>query len=129
MVNPSPTSVLLVDDNKTFLRIASLFLNEIEDIEVVDVVSEGNLAVEKILALVPDIVLIDLVMPDTHGMRIIPILRDVLPEVGIVTLTLHDTKEYREAALAVGADAFISKPEMCLKLLPAIQKIIDNKHK
>ena len=72
----------------------------------------------------PDVALIDLSMPDLPGLELIPLLRAALPKIGIIALTLMDTEDYRKAALAAGADDFVSKDTMNIDLLPAIQKVI-----
>lgn len=119
----TPTSIMLVDDNPTFLRIATLFLLENENITIVSSLNGGRNVVEQARELKPDIVIMDLSMPEVHGIEIIPVLRKEIPQIGIVTLTLHDTKEYRAAALMAGADAFIAKPSMQNDLMPAIERV------
>jgi DNA-binding NarL/FixJ family response regulator len=71
----------------------------------------------------PDVALIDLSMSDLPGLELIPQLRCAQPKMGIIALTLMDTNDYRKAALAAGADDFVSKNTMNTDLLPAIQKI------
>jgi DNA-binding NarL/FixJ family response regulator len=62
-------------------------------------------------------------MSDLPGLELIPLLRAALPKLGIIALTLMDTDDYRKAALAAGANDFVSKNTMNIDLLPAIQKI------
>jgi two-component system response regulator NreC len=69
------------------------------------------------------VALIDLAMSDLPGLDLIPQLRAALPEIGIIALTLFDTDDYRQAALAAGADGFVSKNTMNTDLIPTIQKI------
>ncbi len=123
-----PVRVLLVDDNLTFLRIAARFLErELDWITVVGTATGGGEALAKAGHLLPEIVLLDLMMPDMNGLEVIPRLRALLPEVHIVALTLLDTSCYRLAALSAGADAFIAKAAMSTDLLPAIQQVVKGK--
>lgn len=117
------TSVMLVDDNPKFLRVASLFLKENEEVLLVGLVNGGKDALKKAKELKPDIVVIDLAMPDMPGLEVIPLIRKDLPDVGIIALTMYDTEVYRQAALVAGANSFLAKPNMHTELLPEIEKI------
>jgi len=121
-------SVLLVDDNPTFLRIAARFLQSQEGVVVVGTASGGKESLVKAKELQPQVILLDLAMPDLPGLEAIPRLRDMLPEAGIIALTLLDTKGYRQAALAAGADDFIPKVALNTDLLPAIRRVAQTGH-
>ena len=118
-----PISVLLVDDNPGFLRIATRFLQEHDDIVVVGAAGGGEEAMAMAQDLQPDIVVIDLAMPGLSGLATIPLLQVVLPEVGIIALTVLDTNGYRQAALAAGANDFVPKASLDTDLLPAIRRV------
>ncbi|MFB0535075.1 MAG: response regulator transcription factor [Anaerolineae bacterium] len=65
----NPISVLLVDDNPTFLRIATRLLQEQSDVVVVGTAGEGEEVLAQAQGLQPDIVLIDLTMPGLSGLK------------------------------------------------------------
>jgi DNA-binding NarL/FixJ family response regulator len=119
----NPVSVLLVDDNPLFLRIATQFLQQYGDVVVLGVADGGKECLLQAKRLQPQVVLLDLSMPDLPGLEVIPRLRAAQPQVGIIVLTMLDTNGYRQAALAAGADDFISKANMADDLLPAIQRV------
>jgi DNA-binding NarL/FixJ family response regulator len=119
----NPVSVLLVDDSPIFLRIATQFLQQYGDVVVLGVADGGKECLLQAKRLQPQVVLLDLSMPDLPGLEVIPRLRAVQPQVGIIILTMLDTNGYRQAALAAGADDFISKANMADDLLPAIQRV------
>jgi two-component system response regulator DesR len=124
MNKPSRTSVLLVDDNLTFLRIVMRFLEAHDDIVVVGAVGGGEEALTQVRDLEPDIVLIDIAMPNLMGgLQFIPRLRAALPSVGVIALTLIGTDGYRQAALEAGADDFVPKAAMGADLLSAIRRV------
>lgn len=123
----TPISVLLVDDNPTFLQIAARFLMQHDDVILVDVCNGGRQALEKAAALHPQVVLIDLAMYDLPGLQAIPRLRTLLPEAGIIALTLLDANSYRQAALLAGADDFVPKAALNTELLPAIHRVMSGK--
>jgi DNA-binding NarL/FixJ family response regulator len=118
-----PITLLLVDDNRAFLRVADLFLRGQVDVAVVGAANDGEEALAKARELRPQVVLVDLAMPRLPGLEVISRLRDLMPEVGIVALTLLDTEAYRQAALARGADAFVGKATLTTDLLPAIRRV------
>jgi len=74
----------------------------------------------------PCVILLDLNMPGLSGLETIPRLRDMLPEVGIIALTLLDPRTYRQAALAAGAEDFVAKANLTTDLLPAIRRVMQN---
>jgi len=121
----SPVSVLLVDDNPLFLRIINRFLREQHqsEVEVVGAATGGREALTLAKELRPQVILIDLAMPDLPGLKAIPQLRSLLPEAVIIALTILDNHIYRAAARTAGADDFISKASLHTDLLPAIHRI------
>ncbi len=124
-----PMTLLLVDDNPRFLRILERFLDGLggEEISVIGTAAGGQEALAKARALRPDVILLDLAMPDTHGLDVIPRLRRILPEVGIIALTLLNPESYREAALGAGADGFVTKASLDADLLPAIRRLTETR--
>ena len=115
-------SVLLVDDNASFLQAATRFLQQYQDITVVGTACGGQEAMPMAQTLQPDVALVDLSMPDLPGLELIPRLRVALPKMRIIALTLLDSAAYQRAALAVGADGLVSKRSMSTTLLPAIRQ-------
>jgi DNA-binding NarL/FixJ family response regulator len=116
--------VLLVDDHEPFLRVATEFLQRHHELVVVGAARGGEEALAQAQALHPQIILLDLNMPGLSGLETIPHLRDMLPEVGIIALTLLDPRTYRQAALAAGAEDFVSKANLTTDLLPAIRRVM-----
>ncbi len=120
-------SVLLVDDNSTFLRVLTDFLEDHHGDEVAVIGtasgSEDGLAQARVLQ--PQVVLLDLAMPDLTGLKAIPRLRRMLPDVGIIALTLLDPVGYRQATLEAGADEFVSKTSLATDLMPAIRRVAE----
>jgi len=118
-------SVLLVDDNRTFLRILTGFLSEYGEgaLRVVGSVEGGRDAVAEAERLQPDVILVDLKMPDVPGLQLLPQLHRTLPDAILIALTHMDADECRGDALAAGAEAFVSKASLECDLLPAIQRL------
>ena len=118
-------SALLVDDNPHFLRILDRFLSAYGDgtVRVVGSVVGGRDAVAQAVWLRPDVILVDLTMPDVPGLQLLPQLRRTLPDAVLIALSLRDPGEYQEDTIAAGADAFVSKASLECDLLPAVQRL------
>ena len=118
----APISLLLIDDSATFLLLVVsrfLFEQHANEVVVVGTAHGGKEALARVHDLRPQVILLDLAMPDLHGLEVIPRLRTMLPAVGIIVLTLLDSNGYREAALEAGVDEFISKATLSTDLVPA----------
>lgn len=121
------TRVLLVDDNKDFLRVATEFLQRSAQVLVVGAVCGAEDALARVESLQPQVILIDLEMPGLTGLETIPRLRSLMPFVGIIALSLSDSSAWRQAALAAGADDLVSKSALLSDLLPAIWEVMDDR--
>lgn len=121
-----PVAVLIVDDSRTLVRTLARFLKENyrDDVTVVGVAGGGKEALVKAQELHPQVILLDLAMPGMHGLEVVSRLREMLPEMCIITMSLFDLTEYREASLAAGADDFVPKAMLGTHLLPAIRRVV-----
>ena len=117
------TRVLVVDDNEAFLRVATDFLQRQHELTVVGAICGSEEALAQAQDLQPQVILIGLDMPGLTGLETISRLRNVLPGVGIIALTLLEGNAYRQAALAAGADDLVPKAELTTELLPAIRRV------
>jgi two-component system chemotaxis response regulator CheB len=86
---------MLVDDSEAFLRVAIEFLEQHEGLAVVGTARSGREALDQAPQLKPDVILLDLKMPDLTGFEVLPQLRAMLPTAGIIILTLYDFEGYR----------------------------------
>jgi DNA-binding NarL/FixJ family response regulator len=120
-----PLSALLVDDNPHFLRILDRFLTVHGEAgaQVVGTVVGGRDAVAEAVRLRPDIILVDLKMPDISGIELLPQLRRALPNALLIVLSLTEPAEYEAAARVAGADAFVAKARLECDLIPTIQRL------
>jgi DNA-binding NarL/FixJ family response regulator len=111
--------VLLVDDNEAFRRAATDFLQRQHELIVVSAI-RGEEALAQAQDLGPQVILIGL---DKPGLENISRLRNMLPGVGVIALTLLEGNAYRQAALAAGADDVVRKAELITDLLPTIRRV------
>ena len=116
-------NVLLVDDHAIIRNgINNMLLNE-PDIRVVGEAENGKLAIEKALELQPDVILMDLNMPECNGLEATAVISQKLPEVKIVLLTISDSGEDVFEALRMGAQGYILKTADKPEIVQAIRKV------
>jgi len=106
---PTRIRVLLVDDHKVVRRGLRGFLELLDDIEIVGEAENGREAVEAARDLRPDVVLMDLLMPELDGIGAITQIKAELPEVELVALTSFVEEARVTAALEAGASGYILK--------------------
>ncbi len=87
------TRVLLVDDHTLFREGIRALLSTASDIEVVGEAADGKQAIELAEELLPDVVVMDLVMPGMNGMEAAQHLHDNHPEIKILILSMYDDDE------------------------------------
>jgi DNA-binding NarL/FixJ family response regulator len=116
---------LLVDDNKTFLAAVRNFLTMVPDVEIVGEAHDGWSAVELAKTLNPDLVLLDIVMPEMNGLEVAQALKEAAHPSHIVFLSMHDSESYRTAARELGAFAYVGKGDFVADLIPIIDQLVD----
>jgi DNA-binding NarL/FixJ family response regulator len=116
--------ILLVDDNPAFITSASGLLSTYPDVEVVGQASSGYEAIERVEALHPDLVLMDLSMPGMDGLEATRCIKSQPQAPCVVISTLYDSTEHRRAAAAAHADGFVAKPELGSQLVPLIHTLL-----
>ncbi len=116
-------SVLLVDDNPTFRKVAAKFLKTLPGLIVAGTAVGGLDGLAQAKRLRPDLILVDLHMRDLGGLSLIPQLRALLPQTNIIALTLLEASAFRGVSLEAGADEFVDKATMFADLWPAIERV------
>jgi len=106
---PERIRVLLVDDHEVVRRGLRGFLELQDDIEVVGEASDGRLAVDAAASQRPDVILMDLLMPNMDGLTAIATIKQGQPEVEIVAVTSFIEEEKVTSALEAGASGYLLK--------------------
>jgi len=122
-------SLLLVDDKPLFLDVLNRFLGQYfcGQLIVLGTAHTGREALQLAERLQPELILLDLALPDIFGLDAIPQLRAMLPDVLIIVLTWYQSRGYEQAAHRAGADAFVNKANLSLELLPTIRALVRKK--
>src|SRR5215472_9009456 len=114
--------VLLVDDH-TILRQGLKKLLDQPDMEVVGEASDGYQAIAEALRLQPDVILMDITMPEMNGIEATRQVRRQRSDVRILVLTMHENEEYLFQVLRAGAAGYILKEAADTELITAIRTV------
>jgi two-component system response regulator NreC len=111
--------LLLADDHTAFLERVSRFLAA--DFEILALAGDGRQALDLALRLNPDLVLLDVAMPELDGFQVLQALRLQRPEIKVVFMTMHRDDAFVAAALQAGADAYVLKSRIFQDLTVALE--------
>ncbi|MDI3543304.1 MAG: hypothetical protein PWP57_909 [Candidatus Atribacteria bacterium] len=101
--------VFLVDDNRLFTEGLSVLLARRKNFKIVGMATRGKEALEKIEKTKPDLVIMDVVLPDTSGINLTGEIISRWPQIRVVVLSIYDDPEFQKAALEKGAFAYLVK--------------------
>jgi len=121
------STILLADDHSILRAGLRSILDNHPDFKVIAEADNGKDALQKSIALKPDLLLTDLSMPKTNGTECIRELKKRAPEVKVLVLTMHAGEAHIHAALNAGADGYILKDDSHDELINAIKNILNGK--
>ncbi|MEN6585319.1 MAG: response regulator transcription factor [Sulfuricella sp.] len=116
-------SVFLADDHTVVRDGLRVLLESQADISVVGVAANGREAVRQVMALHPDIVIMDISMPELNGIEATLQIHNTCPSSQILILTMHSTSEYIFRALQAGARAYLLKESSGVEVVSAIHAV------
>jgi DNA-binding NarL/FixJ family response regulator len=117
----TPTRVVLVDDNHSFRGTLKAILSLQPDIEIIGEATTGREALRQVTELRPDVLVLDIRLPDCDGLEVLRQLREAGDQTRVVVLSLWDNVEYRRTAAERGASAYVVKGAAFTQLLPVIR--------
>ena len=115
--------VLVVDDHALFRRGLQMVLEQEQDLELVGEASDGHEAVEKAQELMPDVILMDVRMPKRSGIEAAGAIKDLLPHVKILMLTISDEEADLYDAIKAGASGYLLKEIPIEEVADAIRSV------
>ena len=118
-----PTRVLLCDDHGLLRAGRRALLAGEPGIEVVGEAADGAAAVERAVALRPDVALVDITMPELDGLAATARIRRQAPSVKVLILTMHDDPAYLFRALEAGAHGYVLKRAAETDLIDALRTV------
>lgn len=118
--------ILLCDDNDNFRQLLTQYVQTLPGVEIVGEAVDGVDVIEKTEALNPDLVLMDLSMPNQSGLDATKTIKERWPDISVIILTLYEDTVYKELADEFNADGFIAKSSIKTQLPNVIHERLQN---
>jgi DNA-binding NarL/FixJ family response regulator len=115
--------VMIAEDQELIRQSLEIILGNKPDMELVGVAENGKEAVDLARALIPDIILMDIRMPEIDGVKCIKLIKERHPQIKIIVLTTFDDDEYVYNALKNGASGYLLKGISSKELVESIRTV------
>jgi DNA-binding NarL/FixJ family response regulator len=115
--------IVLAEDHRAFRRLLRREVERGEDLRVIGEVEDGQELLELLEEVSPDLIILDISMPNLNGLEAAQHLKRSHPQVKILFLSMHKQPAYVEQAWRSGAEGYLLKEEMDQSLLNAIGQI------
>lgn len=115
--------IMLAEDHETVREGLKLLINAQDDMEVIGEADDGLQAVARARALLPDVLVMDISMPGLNGLKATEKLKEVCPQVKVLTLSRHTDDGYVQELLRAGASGYVLKQSASGELIHAIRAV------
>ena len=119
--------ILIADDREAIRKQVSLILTSRPGLEVCAEAADGKEAVEKTRELNPDLVILDITMPILNGLDAARMIRGFAPDIPILVLTVHKSRQLMQEAQKIGVQGYITKAEASQTLLHAVDAVLQKR--
>ena len=119
----APTRILLAEDHNTVREGIKMLVNAQPDMEVVGEAADGRAAITEARRLVPDLLVMDISMPELNGLKATEKLRQEFPDMKILTLTRHTDDGYLQQLIKAGVNGYVLKQSAPTELINAIRTV------
>jgi DNA-binding NarL/FixJ family response regulator len=120
-------TILLADDNAAVLAHVGKMLSKQKNYKVVAAIIDGTTVVREYLRFRPDAIILDISMGEVSGIDVARQLRDLGCNAKIIFLTVHEDRDYVNAAIGAGGSAYVVKSRLNSDLVSAIDAALANK--
>ena len=120
--------VLVVDDYAPWLHFVTIALAVKPDIQIVGEAQDGITAIQKASQLKPDLVILDIGLPDMSGVEVARRILEIAPKIRILFLTDNTSRDIVRDALLTGAQGYVVKAFAAKELVPAVEAVMLNCH-
>lgn len=117
----NPIRVVVVDDHPMLREGTATYLAQAADIEVIGVASDGQGAIAMVTRYLPDVLILDVHLPDLSGVEVARITRERFPQVGIVILTGYDVVGHTRTLLQLGVQSYLQKTASGAEIIAAVR--------
>lgn len=115
--------ILLFDDNRAQIDSLKLMIEEADDMQVVGAFSDATEIVSKIKRLQPDVIMMDIQMPEISGIEAVIILKQIFPNIQILMHTIHADDDKVFAAICAGASGYLLKGSDYERVINSIKEV------
>jgi DNA-binding NarL/FixJ family response regulator len=122
-----PCGIVLADDHLLFRNLMKKSIESFPDFAIVGEVSTGLELLELLKTCKPDLIILDISMPDLQGIEAAREIKKSYPRTKILILTMHKSKDYLRSALAAGVDGYLLKENAYEDLIKAIRELQQGK--
>ena len=119
--------ILVVDDHGIVRRGISLQLMQVEHFQLVGEASDGREAISAAETLKPDVVIMDITMPNLNGIDAAAQILKRAPHVGVILLSMHSDESYLARSLAAGAKGYLAKDTADVDIVRAVEAVAQGK--
>ena len=119
----SQIRVVLIEDETMFRQLILLTLGKVKGIQVVGEFGLGKPGLDYCLREKPDMLVVDLMLPDTNGLEIARELRRSVPEMKILVITAHPSERLPADLMAIGVNGYVDKTEPIEYVLSAVETV------
>jgi len=116
--------ILIVDDHAAVREAIRMLLVRQPEYQVCGEAATAQEAIHRSKEIAPDVILLDISLPDRSGLEVLPEIRIGSPRSSILIVSQHDPQHMRPMALSLGAKGFISKTSLCHELASSIEKAL-----
>jgi DNA-binding NarL/FixJ family response regulator len=120
--------VVIIEDHPLVLEAIKQLIAGRQDLLAIGFVSNGEEGLELVRQKKPNVVILDISLPDVNGLDLCPLLLEASPDSKIIFLSMHDQDTYIRRALSSGAMGYVLKSDNPDRLLVAIDSVIHGKH-
>jgi two-component system chemotaxis response regulator CheY len=117
-------TILIAEDNPVVREVLRGVMRHDDRLRIVGEASNGQLALELVESLKPDLVCLDVLMPGLDGLTVLKTIKEKFPETRVIIVTGQSTSEVVSEALKLGANGLVVKPFNADKLLRAVDKAL-----
>jgi DNA-binding NarL/FixJ family response regulator len=120
--------ILIADDHAIVREGLKLLFSDQKDLEVIGEAEDGKQALEKVKVIRPDVILLDIAMPQLNGLEVISLIKKSELKTQIVVLSMHSKGTYVQQVLAAGALGYVLKASPSSDILEAIRAAYRNEY-
>jgi DNA-binding NarL/FixJ family response regulator len=120
--NAAIPRIFLADDQEEMRQTVRSMLED--QFQIVGSASDGRGVLELLPALAPDVLVIDIFMPEMNGIETALRLKQSGSKIKMIFLTIHEDPDFLDAALSAGAQGYVLKPYLATDLVPAVRNVL-----